>query len=866
MGRYCEQCGQQLDESAMFCTVCGAKVNKAPAEVAKKPKRKRTLLGVMIAVLLVVAILGVAAWLVLPMLQTVTVSEFASDEIYFLCEEESVITFTAKVASSETLSFIPTTVELVKGENEVVGRMHDDGENGDAIADDGMYTLQIDVEMESEEIVSESYQCKVRKNSSDPITIYYFPLPTAKSVQKAQEDFNTVKSSIWEIEAQYADSDGYVPKENWEDLFEDITDQIDEWIDDEIVLHYVAEEDSIYIKFVSGRGSVYSPAIPNTDGIGSDVSMQVITCQPQFTDMGGTSFGPEGYTLPDDVAYVLEMLDVSGTRLDNSFDNYTFAETDNYDNDEVTLDVINSFGKNQVILWHGHGYYNDVVKSSLVTGELFDWTRYCEDTEYYANYVTNRCVSSYARIGDPVIITSKYIGHYCGDMDNSFVYLAACCSGQSPELANSFLGKGAAAVVANSETIYRAYNVVMLYETVRNMTLINKDTNNYYTLSEALAKAKEVYGENDGDPRYYGGSSYRATPLIFGGSAANGYRFREATGTLSGKICQAADRIIPILGAKVNVYKNNKLYQSTEADENGNYAVDLLTGEYYIEISADGYLGFASYATVQANMVTFMETFLLILESEDTTGIAGGTIYHSFTGSGIEDVTLSFVKDWNNPNTEEIIETTTTDSDGKYSIELPLGNYTVIAEKEDYVTITFNIIVQAGETGNQNGTITPVVSGDDYLITLTWGENPEDLDCHVEGYLSDGYPFHVDYHYSEHQDYDPNYTILPPPRDGDDIVCRLDCDDIESYGPEHITLKTTTKLPYYFYVHHYKGTGTISTSGAKVTVHQGNALIAEFNVPIEYSSDEYWNVFAIKDGEIIVNNTMTDEPNTSYAD
>ena len=166
--------------------------------------------------------------------------------------------------------------------------------------------------------------------------------------------------------------------------------------------------------------------------------------------------------------------------------------------------------------------------------------------------------------------------------------------------------------------------------------------------------------------------------------------------------------------------------------------------------------------------------------------------------------------------------------------------------------LAFNIIVQEGTTENQNGTITPIVSGDDYLITLTWGENPNDLDSHVVGTLSSGDQFHV--YYSDKSQYD-----------GDTEVCNLDYDDTTSYGPEHITLKPTSDKPYYYYIHHYAGSGSISTSNAKIKVEKGGVLIRQFNVPTALGTDIYWNVFAIVNGEIVVKNTITPEPDIVYA-
>ncbi len=324
-------------------------------------------------------------------------------------------------------------------------------------------------------------------------------------------------------------------------------------------------------------------------------------------------------------------------------------------------------------------------------------------------------------------------------------------------------------------------------------------------------------------------------------------------GILSGKICKAADRITAIPNASVKVYKDGALYISRTSDSTGNYTINLPDGRYLVKISSEGYMEFKAYATVVAGEKVYMETFLLIEGSETETGIAKGKVVNSLTGAGAANVTLTVKKDWNNTDeASETVQTAITDASGNYSVELPLGNYTVIATKDGYTSSSFNIVVQDGTTGNQNGSITPLISGDSYLITLTWGTNPSDLDSHVVGTLSSGSTFHV--YYSHKSQYD-----------GDIEVCNLDYDDTTSYGPEHITLNTTNETPYYYYIYKYAGSGTVGNSGAKITIEQGNTLIAEFNVPTDLGGADYWNVFAIKNGELIVNNTITSSPNLQYA-
>lgn len=148
--------------------------------------------------------------------------------------------------------------------------------------------------------------------------------------------------------------------------------------------------------------------------------------------------------------------------------------------------------------------------------------------------------------------------------------------------------------------------------------------------------------------------------------------------------------------------------------------------------------------------------------------------------------------------------------------------------------------------------MTPTISSDSFRIVLTWGENPSDLDSHVEGMLSDGNPFHVFYNYKSQYD-------------GDVEVCNLDVDDISSYGPETITLNPTNENPYYYYIHRYYGFGTVASSGAQVKVYQGGNLLATFNVPTDQGNDDYWNVFAIVNGELVVQNTITFDRDISYA-
>lgn len=323
-------------------------------------------------------------------------------------------------------------------------------------------------------------------------------------------------------------------------------------------------------------------------------------------------------------------------------------------------------------------------------------------------------------------------------------------------------------------------------------------------------------------------------------------------GTLSGKVCEAVDRITPIQDATISVYRDGQLFLTKQTNESGNYTLTLPEGNYRVEIEAENHISFSAYATVTYSQNTYMETFLMVFGSEGEIGTSSGTIHNALTGGTVEGVSLTVRKGWNNLSTGDVVSTIVTDENGCYSVTLPIGNYTLYAEKPGFVAVSFNIVVQTVATNNQNASITPIISGDKFRVVLTWGLDPRDLDSHMEGTLSNGGKFHVFY---------GSKSAF----DGEVEVCNLDVDDVTSYGPETITLNATNSTPYYYYIHRFAGSGSIATSSAKIMLYQGENLVATFNVPTDLGSYDYWNVFAISNGELVIKNTMTSSPDTFYA-
>ena len=306
----------------------------------------------------------------------------------------------------------------------------------------------------------------------------------------------------------------------------------------------------------------------------------------------------------------------------------------------------------------------------------------------------------------------------------------------------------------------------------------------------------------------------------------------------------------------IKVFKENVLVVAGLTEIDGSYNLQVPPGEgYKVIFEKPGYLTSTKYdVEVESDETTIIEGVLTIDEAHAGTGSFGGIIVDAFNGEFISNANLTIRSGLGNIEFGEVIATTLTSTDGSYIFEnLPAGHYTVEATKDGYNPAFFTALCIGNQTtGQQNGTMSPLLAENEIRIVLTWGQAPFDLDAHITGPAHGGGRFHTYY-----------YDLNPV-----NSSASLDLDDVTSYGPETITISDHIDGVYRYTIHDYTNKWSTSSnelafSGAKVKVYKGNqdgaenSLIAEFNVPNQPGT--LWTVFEMEGEDFRAINSMSYE-------
>ena len=241
-----------------------------------------------------------------------------------------------------------------------------------------------------------------------------------------------------------------------------------------VVSSYTVDDNSVYYKFENGLSYLYIAAPEGTDGLS--------------TDSEATISSVETTGRLDSVAAISTVTNAFSST--SSKWSASTAKTPS----NITLAGLKELGgKQQLLIWAGHGGYNRKTGSVLDTGidsDLSDKSQLIEIKNDRATIVNVA--------GDPdshLAITPSFVKRYVRGLGGSVVYLCACSTGEDSQLADAFLDNGATAVFGNTGSISHVYNVAMLQGVLT--TFLTPDENgNYPTLSKSLSTAKKNIGND----------------------------------------------------------------------------------------------------------------------------------------------------------------------------------------------------------------------------------------------------------------------------------------------------------------------------------------------------------------------------------
>lgn len=316
------------------------------------------------------------------------------------------------------------------------------------------------------------------------------------------EEVDVINDKILDFEADFISENGQLTIENSATMLTELCTELEELKENGKVKNYYYNSDldtCIFAELPSGQGYIYAP---NIEGfMGTPGNAEVVTIKPYRDDIA--------FYLRSDLLAYGKKPENAAKALDDEFERVDY--TLKYTPDNI-IDSFDNIPKNSIILWMGHGGFNEKIGSVLFLNLPGD------NEEAFTNHYENLSNGAFATGKEDVLgITSKFIySMEDGAFENCIVYLGSCNSmtdaygipnndegitdsnGEKKEtisLCDSFLSKGAVAVAGNTQAVNIAYNFSMMHDFCYGLT--QKHDNRYYTLNDAIEYAKEKNGKTD---------------------------------------------------------------------------------------------------------------------------------------------------------------------------------------------------------------------------------------------------------------------------------------------------------------------------------------------------------------------------------
>ena len=187
------------------------------------------------------------------------------------------------------------------------------------------------------------------------------------------------------------------------------------------------------------------------------------------------------------------------------------------------------------------------------------------------------------------------------------------------------------------------------------------------------------------------------------------------TGYISGKVTKTNTNI-PLKGTIIEVLKNSRVEYTTICDDNGEYLIQIATGSYTVRASSSGYVRATTTVEVLQDSTSVVNFTL-----EPAIGYVNGYVRTSVDSSPLAGAKIEVLKD------SVIHFVTTCNTEGYFSIELPIYNYESLIDYYNikvsttgYEIKTSSIEVQHNSTSTVNFYLHDISSP---TVKITFPEN-----------------------------------------------------------------------------------------------------------------------------------------------
>lgn len=367
-----------------------------------------------------------------------------------------------------------------------IGNMHDDGQDGDEVAGDEKYSF--DVTIQSTEL-NETFNFYAKCDDIETTHKVLYSYNKKTSISDYDGSMELMNALNEELELKLVN--GYVPYEKIDDVVDDLYKFALTYANNHSISIINVRKNDYGIAVDCGDGMTIICDVPleGVDYNGDENSIEIVTYEP-FYSTGKTPLK----SFSDDANYIVSNIP------------YCYYENKLEDSDVTISNIVNSVPSNGIIIWHGHGGYDNDIGSYLLTNQIYT----SEILEEYPFDIDEKYIL--IRNGK-IVITSEFIKNYLTEIDNTLVYLGACQSYKDSRLAQAFLDKNASVVFGFTETVYTTYDCAvmdMLSEEMckgRDMLIFTL----YQDIKTSLKNIKNELGDNDIEyaKRYMNVSDYK---------------------------------------------------------------------------------------------------------------------------------------------------------------------------------------------------------------------------------------------------------------------------------------------------------------------------------------------------------------------